>query len=349
MRLEILPVTGIGDVTPGADLAALVTDAAPWLADGDVLVVTSKVVSKAEGRLVDVPLNGPDREAARDEVLRAETARPVARRGHTRIVQTHHGFVLASAGIDASNVDRSRLVLLPKDPDSSARGLRSALRERYGLDVAVVITDTMGRPWRVGLTDLAIGAAGIDALTDFRGAVDAYGNELHITQMAVVDELASAAELVKGKTDQVPVAVVRGFRPLRADDGPGAAELVRRSAQDLFSLGTAEARALGRHEAATLANAGEFGDAPVDARLVDRALAAVGADFPRYGDGPALLVVAADGSPWAVAQAGALVHRLRAELAAYGLVTAWRPAEGAPLGILAIGTPPDAAAPGRPG
>jgi coenzyme F420-0:L-glutamate ligase/coenzyme F420-1:gamma-L-glutamate ligase len=345
MRLEILPVTGIGDVTPGADLAALITDAAPWLAHGDVLVVTSKIVSKAEGRLVDVPLHGPDREAARDEVLRAETARPVARRGNTRIVQTHHGFVLASAGIDASNVDRSRLVLLPKDPDSSARGLRSALRERYGLDVAVVITDTMGRPWRVGLVDLAIGAAGIDALTDFRGAVDAYGNELHITQMAAIDELASAAELVKGKTDQVPVAVVRGFGPLRADDGPGAAALVRGAAQDLFSLGTAEARALGRHEAATLADAEEsgdeeFGDGPVDPRLVDRALAAVGAEFPWYGDGPALRVVAADDSPWALAHAGALVHRLRAELAAYGLVTAWRPADGAPLGIVLIGTPP---------
>ena len=237
-------------------------------------------------------------------------------------------------------MDRSRLVLLPKDPDSSARGLRSALRERFGLDVAVIITDTMGRPWRVGLVDLAIGAAGIDALTDFRGAVDAYGNELHITQMAAIDELASAAELVKGKTEQVPVAVVRGFRPLRVDDGPGAAELVRGAAQDLFALGTAEARALGRHEAATLADAETFGDAPLDPRLVDRALAAVGADFPRYGDGPALRIVAPDDSPWAVAHTGALVHRLRAELAAYGLVTAWRPADGAPLGIVLIGAPP---------
>ena len=141
--LEILPVRGIGDIAPGADLAAEITAAAPWLLDGDVLVVTSKIVSKAEGRLVDVPTGGPEREQARAAVLAAETARPVANRGDTHIVQTHHGFVMASAGIDASNVDRSRLVLLPKDPDSSARSLRQALRERFGLDVAVIVST----PW----------------------------------------------------------------------------------------------------------------------------------------------------------------------------------------------------------
>ncbi|MFD0821736.1 coenzyme F420-0:L-glutamate ligase, partial [Micromonospora zhanjiangensis] len=211
MRLEILPVIGMPDVAEGDDLAAMISLAAPWLRDGDVLVVTSKIVSKAEGRLVDVPKDGPERAAAKDEILAAETARPVARRGGTRIVQTHHGFVMASAGIDASNVDPTRLVLLPKDPDASARSLRTALRERHGADVAVIVSDTMGRPWRNGLTDVALGVAGMPPIRDYRGEFDPYGNELSITQVAVVDELAAAAELVKGKFDQVPVAVVRGY------------------------------------------------------------------------------------------------------------------------------------------
>ncbi|ASW53718.1 coenzyme F420-0:L-glutamate ligase [Plantactinospora sp. KBS50] len=253
MKLEILPVLGLGEVREGDDLAAMIARAAPWLRDGDVLVVTSKIVSKSEGRLVDVPVAEPDRSAAREEVLAAETARVVARRGAIRIVQTHHGFVMASAGIDASNVDKARLVLLPKDPDASARSLRAALRERHGVDVAVIISDTMGRPWRTGLTDVALGAAGIDAIRDHRGAVDPYGNELSITQMAVVDELAGAGELVKGKIDQVPVAVVRGYLPAAGrNDGAGAAELVREAELDLFALGTAEARADGLRAVATL-------------------------------------------------------------------------------------------------
>jgi coenzyme F420-0:L-glutamate ligase/coenzyme F420-1:gamma-L-glutamate ligase len=178
-------------------------------------------------------------------LLRSETARVVAVRGHTRIVQTHHGFVMASAGIDASNVDRSQLVLLPKDPDGSAAALRAALRERHGLDVAVIISDTMGRPWRNGLTDVALGCAGIPTLRDHRGEIDPHGNELHITTMAVVDEIAAAAELVKGKIDQVPVAVVRGLLTHTAD-GPGVVStLVRDADHDMFSLGTAEAIALG--------------------------------------------------------------------------------------------------------
>lgn len=249
---EVRAVTGIGEVRPGDDLAALITTAAPWLVDGDILVVTSKVVSKAEGQLVDVPLDEPAREAAREAVLRAETSRVVARRGATQIVQTHHGFVLASAGIDASNVEPTRLVLLPKDPDASARWLRDELRERFGLRVAVVVTDTMGRPWRMGLTDVAIGAAGIDAVTDYRGVLDPYGNELQLTQMAVIDELAGAADLVKGKTGQVPVAVVRGL-PTRPDGhGTGAAALIRGADADLFSLGTAEAVAKGLRAAADI-------------------------------------------------------------------------------------------------
>jgi coenzyme F420-0:L-glutamate ligase/coenzyme F420-1:gamma-L-glutamate ligase len=273
VRLEILPVPGIGDVTEGDDLAALIATAAPWLRDGDVLVVTSKIVSKAEGRLVDVPADGPERLAARDEVLAGETARVVATRGTTRIVQTHHGFVMASAGIDASNVDKTRLVLLPKDPDASARALRDTLRERYDLDVAVIVSDTMGRPWRNGLTDVALGVAGMPAIRDHRGEIDPYGNELQLTQMAVVDELAAAGELIKGKCDQMPVAVIRGYLAETRDDDQGAGALVRDASLDLFSLGTAEAQAAGLREAATLADGP--GPTPADPAAVDRAIAAV--------------------------------------------------------------------------
>ncbi|MCP2326676.1 coenzyme F420-0:L-glutamate ligase/coenzyme F420-1:gamma-L-glutamate ligase [Hamadaea flava] len=242
----VLPIRGIPEVRPGDDLAALIMRAAPWLQDNDVLVVTSKIVSKAEGALVPVPTEGPDREAAREAALQSQTARVVATRGHTRIVQTHHGFVMASAGIDASNVERSQLVLLPKDPDASARSLRSDLLER-GLDVAVIVSDTMGRPWRNGLTDVALGSAGLEPLRDHRGETDPHGNQLHITQMAVVDELAAAAELVKGKIDQVPVAVIRGYlTATTADAAPVVPTLVRDAANDLFSLGTAEAIELGR-------------------------------------------------------------------------------------------------------
>lgn len=273
MRLEILPVQGIGDVTEGDDLAALITGAAPWLRDHDVLVVTSKIVSKAEGRLVDVPADGPERLAERDRILAGETARVVATRGATRIVQTHHGFVMASAGIDASNVDKTRLVLLPVDPDASARALRAALRDRYGVDVAVIVSDTMGRPWRNGLTDVALGVAGMPAIRDHRGEVDPYGNELFVTQMAVVDELAAAGELIKGKCDQVPVAVVRGYLAATRDDDEGARTLVRDASMDLFSLGTAEARAAGLRAAATLAD--RIGPEPADADVVRRAIDAV--------------------------------------------------------------------------
>ncbi|WP_422753278.1 coenzyme F420-0:L-glutamate ligase [Micromonospora sp. WMMD708] len=378
MRLEILPVPGIGDVTEGDDLAVLIGTAAPWLRDGDVLVVTSKIVSKAEGRLVDVPADGPERLAARDEVLAAETARVVATRGATRIVQTHHGFVMASAGIDASNVDKTRLVLLPVDPDASARALRAALRDRYRIDVAVIISDTMGRPWRNGLTDVALGVAGMPAIRDHRGEVDPYGNELQLTQMAVVDELAGAGELIKGKCDQVPVAVVRGYLPVMSpaadgvrehppaggdgvdlrsaggdgrddrpavrlvDDGAGAAALVRESALDLFSLGTAEAMTAGLRAAATLADGP--GEAPVDPAAVDRAIAAVaevvalGTTFTHVTDDEvrAGLVATVDGWPAGatglvlgaaptpvdqpdLVRFGADLYRLRIALAAEGV------------------------------
>ncbi len=351
--LEVLPVNGIGDVRPGDDLAALIAGAAPWLVDGDVLVVTSKIVSKAEGRLVPVATSGPQREADRAAALAGETARVVATRGSTRIVQTKHGFVLASAGIDASNVDRAQLVLLPVDPDASARALRTELRERYALDVAVIVSDTMGRPWRNGLTDVALGAAGIGALRDYRGAVDAYGNELHLTQMAVVDELCAAAELVKGKYDQVPVAVVRGLAATGAPDGPGAAVLVRSSSADLFSLGTAEAVALGRRLSARIEDAPAFvPHAPVPlAELLEFVGSASLRPVPASAEAPGaeLVAVVAEPGPVAAAEAGVAGYRLRVAASVQGLVSAALPVppelalELAPgqvvVALLAIGHP----------
>jgi coenzyme F420-0:L-glutamate ligase/coenzyme F420-1:gamma-L-glutamate ligase len=356
-------VHGIGEVRPGDDLAALIATAAPWLADGDVLVVTSKIVSKAEGRLVPVPAEGPERDAVREAVLVRETARTVASRGPIQIVQTRHGFVMAAAGIDASNVDSEHLVLLPEDPDGSARALRAALRDRYGRDVAVLVSDTMGRPWRLGLTDVALGAAGIEALHDYRGERDAYGNELSITQIAVIDELCGAAELVKGKSDQVPVAVVRGLAVTGTPDGPGAAAVLRDAAHDLFSLGTAEARAEGQRAVAVPSTV-DLKDVPVDGAAVGRALDLVASPFLTMLaagvrdklreeldlPGAELVLAAAAPEPRAAFGAGGDVHRLRAALAAEGLATAWRDADPdrlagrvglppgtVPLGLLAIG------------
>ena len=324
----MLPVRGIGDVTPGDDLAELITRAAPWLAAGDVLVVTSKIVSKAEGRLVEVPADGPEREAARERVLAAETARVVARRGPTTIVQTHHGFVMAAAGIDASNVDKTHLVLLPADPNASARALRSALLAK-GLDVGVIVSDTMGRAWRNGLTDVALGAAGIEPVRDHRGEIDPYGNELQLTQMAVIDELASAGELVKGKCDQVPVAVVRGYPRTLVDEEQGAKPLLRDAASDMFSLGTAEARAAGLRDAARLPSP-RPGSGPVDAAAVDRALVTVSEVITpgtavELTEGDTLSLTPPESTPQAFMRLGADAHRLRAALAAEGITSELTP------------------------
>jgi coenzyme F420-0:L-glutamate ligase len=250
-RIEVLPVLGIGELRPGDDLAAAIAEHAV-LQDGDVLVVTSKVVSKIEGRLVALESDDSDaREASRQAAIEAETVRVVARRGPLSIVQTRHGLVLAAAGVDVSNVSRSELALLPLDPDRSAHELRDSLRERLGVSVGVLITDTMGRPWRGGLTDVAIGVAGITAVTDPRGQFDRYGNRLGVTQVAVADEIAGAADLVKGKLGGIPVAVVRGLAPdgKLPDDGAGSRDLVRPADEDMFRLGTAEAIALGRADA----------------------------------------------------------------------------------------------------
>lgn len=244
----VLPVRGIPEVRDGDDVAALVAAADVTLHDGDVVVVTSKVLSKAEGRHV--------RATSRDAAITAETVDVVARRGDLRIVRTRHGLVMAAAGVDASNTEPGTVLLLPLDPDASARGIRRGLAERLGVRVAVVVTDTAGRAWREGLVDLAIGVAGLQPLDDLRGQVDPYGNPLEVTVTAVADEIAAAAELVKGKTAGIPVAVVRGLGHLVTDDdGPGARALVRRPEDDLFALGVAEARALERRGGDALASA----------------------------------------------------------------------------------------------
>ena len=263
--LEVHPVHGLPEVRPGDDLAALVA-AAIELVDGDVVVVTSKVVSKAEDRLVRVT---GDREAERLRLVDAETVRVVARRGTTTIAQNRNGLVLAAAGVDASNVRPDELALLPLDPDASARRLRADLLERTGVTVAVVISDTLGRPWRNGQTDCAIGSAGLSPVRDARGTTDTHGQVLEVTEIAVADEVAAAAELVKGKADGVPVAVVRGLA--YDDDGRGAEALVRPASMDWFRLGTVEAQ---RSAVALRRTVRAFTDQPVADDAVQRAIAA---------------------------------------------------------------------------
>ncbi|WP_280503571.1 coenzyme F420-0:L-glutamate ligase, partial [Nocardia farcinica] len=271
-ELTILPVHGLPEFRPGDDVAAALAEAAPWLRDGDILVVTSKIVAKAEGRVVAAPTDPDERDAVRRTLVEQEAVRVLARKGRTLITENKLGIVQAASGVDGSNVERDELVLLPSDPDASARALRDGLAGRLGVSVAVVITDTMGRAWRNGQTDAAIGAAGLRVLHDYAGAIDGQGNELHVTQVAVADELAAAADLVKGKLRAVPVAVVRGFP--HEDDGSGAAALVRAGEEDLFWLGTAEALAQGRREAVLLRRSvREFADTAVDPERVRAAVA----------------------------------------------------------------------------
>jgi coenzyme F420-0:L-glutamate ligase len=266
--LTILPVAGLADIRPGDDLAALIAAALEevpgGLADGDVLVVTSKVVSKAEGRLVPAPGDPVARDAFRRELIDAETVRLVAQIGRTKIVENHLGIVAAAAGIDASNVHADEIALLPVDPDASAARLVAAFAER-GRRIGVVITDTQGRAWRNGVTDVAIGAAGVAVLDDHRGGVDEFGNELVVTQVAAGDEMAAAADLVKGKLSGIPVAVLRGLDApgLPGTSSPpdasspsggqaligGGRALIRPAGTDLFRLGTDLAIELGRADA----------------------------------------------------------------------------------------------------
>lgn len=233
-RIEVVAPDGVGEVLAGTDLARLVVDHLSPV-DGDVVLVTSKVVAKAEGRLATVP-----REAA----VESETVRVVARRGPTRIARTRHGLTLAAAGVDASNVAAGSVVLLPLDPDASARAVRRGVRELTGAVVGVVVTDTAGRPWREGQTDVAVGAAGLRVLDDHAGRTDAYGNELAVTAPAVADEIAGAAELAQGKLAGRPLALLRGRADLvlpADDDGPGAAGLLRGPERDMFGWGAREA------------------------------------------------------------------------------------------------------------
>jgi len=320
-EVRVLPVVGLPEVEAGADLGTLICDAAlagPGLADGDILVITSKVVSKAEDRVVT-----GDRESA----IRAETVRVVARRGQTTISQTRHGLVMAAAGVDESNTAPGTVVLLPVDPDASAEALRKSITERAGARIGVIITDTMGRPWRAGQTDTAIGAAGIVPLRDHRGEEDTFGNLLEVTVAAVADEIAAAADLVKQKTTGVPVAIVRGLADLVTDAaGPGAAALIRPAEEDMFRLGAADVLTARR-------TVREFTAAPVSPAAVRRAIAAaITAPAPHHSE------------PWrfaVVESAGARIRLLddmlgawKADLAADGFTAeqiARRVRRGEPL------------------
>ena len=224
--ISIVPITGIGEVRPGDRLADLIADAAAdLLAEGDVVVVTQKIVSKAERRLVELDPTDP---GAAKALVEKESVRIVRRRGELIISETTHGFICANAGVDLSNVPDGYAALLPLDADRSARRIRDGLKARLGIDVGVVVSDTFGRPWRKGLTDVAIGVAGVAAVVDLRGQRDASGRELVVTEVAIADELASAAELVMGKASAIPAAIVRGVDPVlvarglrsRRDDSP---------------------------------------------------------------------------------------------------------------------------------
>ncbi|MEV6766999.1 coenzyme F420-0:L-glutamate ligase [Nocardia sp. NPDC051030] len=281
-ELRMLPITGLPEFRPGDDIAEAIAAQAPWLQNGDVLVITSKIVSKVEGRIVTAPTDPEERDAARRELVEQEAVRVLARKNRTLITENRLGIVQAASGVDGSNVEQGELVLLPVDPDASAKALRTALAEKLGVQVAVVITDTMGRAWRNGQIDAAIGSSGLRVLHDYNGAVDGQGNELHVTLVAVADELAAAADLVKGKLGGVPVAVVRGLD--YTDDGSTAADLPRRGEEDLFWLGTEEAIELGRNQSVLLRRSvRQFADTPVEPELIRSAIgAALTAPAPHH-------------------------------------------------------------------
>ncbi len=233
--LTIIPVPGLPEIVPGDDLAQQIIDACvaqpAGLENDDVLVVSQKVVSKAEGRLVKVD---PDDPLSHKPLVVQESARILRRRGELIISETKHGFVCANAGIDRSNVEADIAALLPEDSDRSARRLRDAIAGRLDRRVAVIVADTFGRPWRRGLTDVAIGSAGILPILDLRGTVDAVGRELHVTEVCLVDELAGAAELVRGKATGIAVAIIRGVDPAWFGEGSVVGDVVRHPNEDLF-------------------------------------------------------------------------------------------------------------------
>ncbi len=230
MTISLIPVQDIPEVQPGDDLAAIIAEQAP-LEAGDVVVVTQKVVSKAEGRLVAVDPADPLSHKVHVE---AEAVRILRRRGELVMTETRHGFVCANAGVDLSNVEHGWAALLPVDPDRSARWIRDGLRARTGLQLGVIVSDTFGRAWRRGVTDVAIGTAGVAGVVDLRGTRDALGRELAVTEVCVADELAGAAELVMGKSAGIPVAIVRGVDPEWLRESSVRSEIVRPHQEDLF-------------------------------------------------------------------------------------------------------------------
>ena len=387
--LQVWPLPGLPEVRPGDDLARLLLEAVAaagcGLADGDVLAVTSKVVAKAEGRLVPLPADPAGRARVQRQAVAGETVRVVARRGDLVIAETRQGLVGANALVDASNAGADALVLLPADPDASAARLRAALEAASGRELAVVVTDTLGRPWRLGQTDVAVGLAGMGALEDWRGRPDGDGRLLQVTEVAVADEAAAAADLVKGKAARIPAALLRGV-PRPKGDGR-ARDLVRPPADDLFrTAGTAEDLLAFLEGPAETAG---FLAEPVEPAAVERAAAAAAAAVPRLrlveaasaaaraaclaaaapppplGDAPLLLVLCLNGPPGAGEElaAGAAAATLLLALHAQGLAgVLWRggaaglagaldlEAGWRPFGLLAAGRPdgPAAARPPRP-
>ncbi len=366
-RLEVVALPAAGEVTAGTDLAALLLDACReagvTLREGDVVAVASKVVSKAEGALVALPDAG-DVHAARRGLARREARRVVASASQVLVVETTHGFVCANAGIDTSNVPDGMALLLPSDPDASAAGLRDAIRDRAGVAVGVVVTDTFGRAWRMGQTDVAIGLAGIAPLRDERGGVDRGGRSLDVTVAAVADELAGAADLVRRKADGTPFVLLRGVDAV----GDGTArDLIRPHGEDLFRWGGVDAVEHGLR----LPDVTVFEDEPVPPAALDRALAAANArselevaivpggaagrrglaEDPAadaWATAPLLLVCAApDDTPATLVRTGAALLRLRAVLAAQGFGSVLAGAEetavpagvvaGRPVALLAVG------------
>ncbi len=369
-KVEILPVEGLPEFRPGDDLSGAIAGAARWLRSGDIVVVTSKVVSQVEGRLIRVPADPEERDRIRRRLVFEESVRIIARKERTLITENRLGIVQAASGIDASNVATDELALLPADPDASALALRRGLRERLGVEVAVVITDTMGRAWRVGQTDAAIGSSGLKVLHGYRGQVDRQGNELAVTEIAVADEVAAAADLVKGKLGALPVAVVRGLTI--GSESSTARDLVRPVDEDLFRLGTEEAIAQGRREAVLLTSDGPFTDEPVaEDVLRDAVAAALTVAGPvRFAhvveqrkrlldelaiDAQEVVLVSGDGF-----EAGAAVRGLVVALAAEGLGAHWVPIPDpeavrsvldlpwAPLGAVALGHPAEPLVPQTP-
>ena len=229
-KLEIIPLEGIPEISPGDDLVEIIGQL-DNIQSGDILVVTQKIISKAENQMVDIDPNDP---LSHKPLVERESVRILRRRGELIISQTKHGFVCANAGIDLSNVERGQAALLPDDSDRSARRLRDGLAGRFQLDVGIIISDTFGRPWRRGLTDVAIGSAGVLPILDLRGSPDAFGREMQVTEVALVDELASAAELVMGKSSGIPIAIVRGADMSWFGNGSVQEQIVRDPQDDLF-------------------------------------------------------------------------------------------------------------------